>query len=302
MAGDLESAEDIRKATDRLLRKADAFGVYPTPVDQIIEAAGLTEADDDLFEDETVRSLPKKFQSALLNIKTKVLAALDRREKIIYVNKTEGNKGSQSFRRLHEVSHNIFPWQQDLVNVDDHSTLSPSVRQLFEREANQGAAELIFQREHFTRVSHDYKVSVLSVIELHTKFGSSIHAAFRRYIESHSGSLYGIVLKSRSASNSSEDFERNEIVQSSRWVEQFGDCSNLKKILSASKTELARCAVAAQSAPCEVVEGAAQRTDMSGRVRKLKIEAFFNHYAILVLAWDPKSHMGIRAKRRIEIV
>lgn len=302
MAGALDSAEDIRKATERLLRKADAFGVYPTPVERIIEAAGLSEADEDLFEDEIVRSLPERFQTALLSLKTKVLAALDRREKVIYVNKVDGNDGSLAFRRLHEVTHNILPWQQDLVNVDDHSTLAPSVRRLFEQEANQGAAELLFQREHFTQVSHDYKVSVLSVIELHTKFGSSIHAAFRRYIESHSGSVYGIVLKPRQQIQGNEDFERNEIVQSARWIDQFGDCSNVKRIVSASKSELVRCAVAAQAMPCEAVEGKAQKTDLSGRVRKLKIEAFFNRYAILVLAWDPRSHRGIRAKRRVQLV
>ncbi len=43
MLGDLKSAKDIARATERLLAMAEARGRLPTPVDDIVAAAELAE-------------------------------------------------------------------------------------------------------------------------------------------------------------------------------------------------------------------------------------------------------------------
>jgi hypothetical protein len=51
-------------------------------------------------------------------------------------------------------------------HADSDATLSPATDQRFEREANQGAAELLFQGRRFRRMAGDYGVSLGSVVEL----------------------------------------------------------------------------------------------------------------------------------------
>jgi hypothetical protein len=123
----------------------------------------------------------------------------------VHVNPATDLAGQQAFKRLHETSHDLFTWQHVDDGrdgfADDLWTLSPKTQILFEREANQGAAELLFQRERFAAVGSDYAVSGGAVIELAERFGSSIHAAFRRYVETHRGAVAGVVLEARQGSD-----------------------------------------------------------------------------------------------------
>jgi len=41
MLADLRSGDEIAKAADRLLRSASAYGRFPTPVNDLVEAADL---------------------------------------------------------------------------------------------------------------------------------------------------------------------------------------------------------------------------------------------------------------------
>jgi hypothetical protein len=123
---------------------------------------------------------------------------------------------------MHETVHHILPHQQDLLYADDHETLLRTTHRLFEREANHGAAELLFQREHFAREAADLEISTATVSLLAHRYGSSFHAAFHRYAESHPGLIAAIVLERTPRSSSPPTWRREEFMSTKRWNERFG--------------------------------------------------------------------------------
>lgn len=186
MLEDLESAAQIRRLTDRLLRSADGYDRFPTPVADILAARDLTEPALSILSPQMIAQAPKHLRAALARVSGKAYALLDRREREVHVNPQTDLAGQKAFKRLHEVSHDLFPWQH-IDNgtevegfADDRLTLSRATNILFEREANQGAAELLFQRDRFEQMAAEYEVGVAAIVELAEKFGSSRHAAFRR--------------------------------------------------------------------------------------------------------------------------
>jgi hypothetical protein len=148
--------------------------------------------------------------------KGKVHAVLDRRTREVHINPELDLVGQRAYKRLHETSHDLFTWQHVSDGktgfADDEMTLSPKTTILFEREANQGAAELLFQRERFADIAKDYAVSCAAVLELADMFGSSRHAAFRRYVETHRGSVSGVVLGRGPCDRDPLTFRRREAI------------------------------------------------------------------------------------------
>src|SRR5207237_9818982 len=121
-----------------------------------------------------IRTAPAHIRKALAFVSVKVRALLDRKTREIHLQPLVEHSGQRAFKKLHEVGHDILPWQHELVYLDSDAELSWSTKQLFEREANQTAAELLFQRQLFARVGADYSIGIATVIELAQKFGTSI--------------------------------------------------------------------------------------------------------------------------------
>ena len=209
---DLDSHEEIARLTDRLLRKSDAYGRLPTPVEDILAAAELEEAPDTFLSESSIARMPEHMRGVLRRVAGKVHAALDRKTRVVHVNPATDLVGQKAFKRLHETSHDLFPWQHiDLGRIgfaDDEMTLSPKTTIRFEREANQGAAELLFQRERFAEIAADYAIGCATVIELADLFGASRHATFRRYVESDPSPLAGVVLVPRPCARDPLAFQR----------------------------------------------------------------------------------------------
>ncbi len=94
---------------------------------------------------------------------------------------------------------------------------------LFEQEANQGAAELLFQRELFRQIAADYEIGCGAIVELAEKFGSSMHAAFRRYVETHHSPLAGLVLEPSPCASEPFSYRRKEAFHSAAYTRRFGE-------------------------------------------------------------------------------
>lgn len=287
----------IEQITRKLLEKADAYGVFPTPVDQIIEAAGLVEVETSLFDDSLLAKVPRFLRRKIDQLKYKVLAAIDRREKLIYIDIVNGNDGSIAFRRLHEVTHGVLPWQCELGYADDNQTLSFATRRMFEKEANFGASELLFQNDKLELVGADYHVSIATIIELASRFGSSIHAAYRRYAATHTAAMAAIVLELQDTVDVGGNFRRNEIISSANWDQRFECLQDLKKSLPISKLPFLREALLAQATPNTIVKGDFVLNDLNGEPQKMHVEAFNTTYKIFVLVWLPKRRRALRGKR-----
>ena len=98
---------------------------------------------------------------------------LDRRERLVDVNPSIQQESRRRFRALHEVGHDILPSQQAPAYADNARTLSWLITVKRERDANQTAAELLFQRDRFRRIAADYAVGMATVVELADRFGAS---------------------------------------------------------------------------------------------------------------------------------
>lgn len=89
------------------------------------------------------------------------------------------------FGIFHEIGHFILPEHRSKLFLDDDSTLSWWTKARIEREANEIAAELLFQGNRFTEEALSLPSSVRTVTELAPKYGASYESAMRRYTERH---------------------------------------------------------------------------------------------------------------------
>lgn len=107
----------IRKRADLLLRRADAYGRFPTPVDDLVEAAKL-EVEREISLDGSIaghiyKSLPNSWKTPGYTIKRaakKVWGLLDRRGRTIYVDQ-DVYPQRKIFITIHEIGHDFLDWQ-----------------------------------------------------------------------------------------------------------------------------------------------------------------------------------------------
>ena len=222
MFGPLESADEINKISDRLLRSADAYGRFPTPVDDILAAAKLVQTPEYVFDDSLIAKAPAWIRQTLRSAKHKIQGLVDRRERVVHIAPAIENEGKRRFVTLHETIHAATPHQQDLLYADNDETLSRTTNQLFEREANYGAAEVLFQRSYFTRDAKNLEISTDSVWLLAHQYGSSFHAALWRYAETHGHAVAAIVLGRTPVASNPSRWQRQMAVASPSWIDQFG--------------------------------------------------------------------------------
>lgn len=293
MLEDLDSGHEIARLTDGLLRRADAYGRLPTPVGDILAAAELTESVDTFLTAGSIAQAPAHLRAVLARVSSKVHAVLDRRTREVHINPATDPAGQQAFKRLHEASHELFSWQHIDAGragfADDGWTLSHRTHVLFEREANQGAAELLFQRDRFTNIAADYAVSFASIIELADMFGSSIHATFRRYVETHRGALAGVVLASGPCERSPLAFARNEAVASRAWRHRFDDPAQWPYVLREQPFGFVQQARACRALASP--KGEWTYPDRDNESCTLRVEAMSNTYRTFVLIWLPRREL-----------
>lgn len=212
------AAGDIDEIVERLLERAGAVGRFPTPVDDLVAAAGLAESQDYVLTDEAIAQAPAQLRDLLRSGRDKILGLVDRRERVIHISPSIDHPGRRSFVKMHEVAHHVLPWQRELVYADDDDSLSPSVRAQFEREANYGAAALLFQGSQFDRSITQLPVRLESIDMLAGVFGASFRATARRYGERHSRA----VLLAAFEGGQGGRWQRREVSASVQWQRRFG--------------------------------------------------------------------------------
>jgi len=190
------SADDrrnVRRHAERLLAKAGARGVFPTPVDRILNAAGLRVAPESL--DETlVQRLRRQASELAKRALTKLLGLLHLGDRLIFVDRALHEK-KILFIKLHETGHGWLPHQRDTYALleECEQTLDPDVRDAFEREANVFAGEVLFQLDQFAQDAADCSFGVRTPLQLSKRYGSSVYAAMRRYARTHAEAVVLLV-------------------------------------------------------------------------------------------------------------
>ena len=188
---DPDSLHNVKGHAKDLLLKANAFGHLPTPIDRIVESAKLfvnneisLDANTNIFARFSDK-VGKTARPQLHGLK-KILGILYVPSGEIYLDHTQHEK-RKAFIKLHETGHGFLPHQKRMFEYmeDGHQELDPEIEDLFEREANNFAVELLFQLDKFEKIAADYQISIQTPIELSEKFGSSIYAGIRRYVNTH---------------------------------------------------------------------------------------------------------------------
>jgi hypothetical protein len=295
---DLESYEDIMRLSDRLLRTAGAYGRFPTPVGDILAAAKLEEASDTFLSEGSIAMMPAHLRGVLRRVSGKVHAALDRKTRVVHINPATDLVGAKAFKRLHETSHDLFPWQHIDEGrngfADGQMTLSGRTTITFEREANQGAAELLFQRDRFAEMAGDYAIGCATIIELAGLFGASRHATFRRYVERHSGVLAGVALDVQPCGHEPLAVRRSEAICSKAWRERFEDPAAWPAILRSDSFSFV------EQTQTVAGERSGRRgwtvVDRNKMPTTLEVDTMSNSYRNFVLIWMPRREVFKRRR------
>jgi hypothetical protein len=168
---------------ERTLQKADALGSIPTPVAEVLEAAKVVVSDEEVLDPGFLAKLRKKAGAALKSALSKVWGVLDAVARIVYLDKTV-LVVKQTFLKLHETAHAVLPWQRKMFVVaeDCQMTLAPEVAELFDREANAFASEVLFQLDAFSTEANDHAFNIRVPIDLAKRYKASIYASVRRYV------------------------------------------------------------------------------------------------------------------------
>lgn len=188
----------IRLQADRALAKARAIGRFPTPISDIIEAAGLREEEHAIIDESYIAKLRHKAGNAgrlLRSALAKVIGVFDAAARILAVDRTMA-LARQTFVRLHETAYGILPWHRKLYAVveENELTISPEIAELFDREANAFASEVLFQRDGFTRETECEPFGITVPLRLSRKYGASVYSAVRRYVSENSRNCVVLVL------------------------------------------------------------------------------------------------------------
>lgn len=182
---DPDQLANVQRHADRLLREASAIGRFPTPIDDLMAAAKLTVVDDEVLDENLLRQFIAKAKAGVATIKSavsKVLGLFEANDRFVVIDR-DAPKPRIPFIKLHEAGHGSMPHQSKMYKLmhDCAQTLEPEIADLFEREANVFASEVLFQGEAFSEEAHGQSFSIKVPMNLKKKYGGSHYATFRRY-------------------------------------------------------------------------------------------------------------------------
>lgn len=173
-----------------LLQRADAFGVVPVPIDDLLSAAKLKVAPTSLFDPRAVAAYAvaqgKRAAEVVKKALGKILGILDAHEEVIHIDDTV-SEGRQSFLKLHETGHFELPHQRKIFRFfeDSQDELDPSIADKFEREANNFARYAIFNGTAYADRAADLPLAFSSVKKMQRNFKVSLYAGLREYARTH---------------------------------------------------------------------------------------------------------------------
>ena len=214
---------NVENQAARLLSEADAHGVFPTPIGQILRA-GRVEVADESLDEGFVRRFYRGSKQLVKKAISKLSGLLHAAERLIFVDRRLHEK-KILFIKLHETGHAWLPHQRDTYAFleDCEESLGPDVRDAFEREANVFASEVLFQNQQFSVDAADCTFGVRTPIDLSKRYGASIYASMRRYVSTHQRPCALLVLNPPQHDPTRgfvSDLRRTE--QSESFTERFG--------------------------------------------------------------------------------
>jgi Zn-dependent peptidase ImmA (M78 family) len=188
----------VRMEAQRALRQANVLGVLPTPVDEIMRVAQVREVEEDVLNPSFMARIMAKAEKAGMAIKralSKVMGLFHASDGLIFIDRTL-MMVRQRFVRLHESAHGFLPWQRPMYALvqDCEHALDSDTADLFDREANTFASEVLFQLDTFRDQAEEQPFNILTPVKLAKQFNASIYAAIRQYVSKNHRTCAVIVL------------------------------------------------------------------------------------------------------------
>lgn len=281
VSGQQDSA--VRKEAENVLERAGALGVYPTPIDEILDAHEILVADEDIFDDSFIQRFARKAGGALKKAKAKVLGLFDALENVVFLNR-DVPAAKLPFLKLHEAGHALLPWQSGIFKVvqDCEKTLHPEVSDAFDREANAFASEVLFQLDGFMAMAEDHDFGVKVPLKLSKKFGASAYSSIRRYVSRNQRACGVLVLEPPVYSEAGFSADVRRFVPSERFAKRFGNPNFGLRISAEDRigafVPLGKCRMS-DKRPLAL-------TDRNGEERQCVAEAFATPYQVFILIHD----------------
>jgi hypothetical protein len=160
----------IARLCAEALRRSGALGVLPTPLDAVLDVAGVR----DRIELERVP----------VRIAERLLGGVWFEQRTLFVDDRQ-SAARRRFTEAHEAVHLLCPWHAAAMRLDTAAELFGSLVRGIEAEANFGAGQLIFQGDAFHAEALEGERSLRTPFALAERFGASHHAAAHHYVEGH---------------------------------------------------------------------------------------------------------------------
>lgn len=144
-------------------------------------------------------------------------------ERLIFIDQSLLEVKKQ-FIRLHETAHGFLPWQRPmyLMVEDSKDELDPDTADLFEREANVFASEVLFQLDDFSERLVDVDFSIWAPVREAKVFGASNYSSIRQYVSKNHRDCAVVVLNPPKPSVNGFEASLRRCVQSSTFSDRFG--------------------------------------------------------------------------------
>jgi transcriptional regulator with XRE-family HTH domain len=183
--GELPAAEieRIRTYMLALLKRADALDLVPTPIDQVMHVAKLVSAGAVTLSPEEKRKLRQRFGDLVDRVWNQLQGVIHFGAREVWVN-PEMYPLRKRFVYGHEIGHYVLPEHRELfAYLDDETRLRPDVHDLYERQANQAAIELLAQGDGLRKEADDSTLSMDVIDDLANRYAISMQATARRIVE-----------------------------------------------------------------------------------------------------------------------
>lgn len=183
---DSDQRRAVEERAHRLLDRASAWGVFPTPINDIVAAAQLRVAPKSIFDIEAIAAYLKgKASDTAQHLKSaisKIFGIYDSNESIIHIDDSVVET-KQNFLKLHETGHHEMPTHRRIFKFfqDCEQTLSPEIADQFEREANNFARYAMFQGDGYALRARDSALDLKTPRQLAKDFSASQYASAREF-------------------------------------------------------------------------------------------------------------------------
>lgn len=223
---DYPSKTEIETISMDLLKQSKSIDVFPTPVNSLVQFADLRidgNVDLSKIDKSYLESISENAAKKVIESLNQVRGLLDRKDKTIYLDQSL-LQSRQNFVKLHETGHEMLYWQKNILSyIDDDMTLDLSIKEEFEAEANYFASTTLFQNDRFEHKMSKLKFGIHAPMDLAKHFGSSNHAAMRKYVECSNKRCALLVLSDVSKIGQQPICSKRDYFVSQSFTETFGE-------------------------------------------------------------------------------